>query len=198
MQVTKWLAGGMYIDVVSTSTIQLTPSIADEEPYGATAWNGKKMTWQEREIYLTYGDDCLPSCVGYWVRQDSGELTTNSSWINPISGAVLRLKDRSNEYRSWGIYAYLDYYKGVGLVYNAGGDSFNENGPIPDPWMRRYTSALYGVMPQGELFMATGTKGWYPADTETTGLEIKKNAPELGKVYNKDATVRIGAMFPAE
>ena len=198
MQATSWLAGELYF-TPDFAEITLTPSTNDVEPYGPTAWNGKKMTWQEREIYLTYGNDCLAACVGYWVRQDSGEITLESSWVNPISGAVLRVKDRSNEYRTWCIYWTLDYYKGeMGVVYNQGGDNWIETGSIPNPFTSPYTSALYNVMPQGNLNTAYGTEGWYPSETETTGLEIKKSPPVIGQIYNEDATVKIGAMYPAE
>lgn len=186
---------------MDTDHVVVTPAFApavDNEPYGPTSWNGKQMTWQEREIYLTYGNDCMPSCVGYWVRQDSGELTVNSSWINKAGGAVLRLQDRSNEYRKWGVYAYLDYYKGVGLVYNQDGNSFLETESIPNPFTLSFTRALNGYMPQGKLTLVKGTEGWYPDENETTGLPIKKGTPQVGRIYNDDATVRIGSMYPAK
>ena len=46
--------------------------------------------------------------------------------------------------------------------------------------------------------MVMTNEGWYPAETETVGLPIKKNAPAIGSIYNSDATVRIAAMYPAK
>lgn len=196
MQATSWSVGERSITTVLNNAT-LTPSMPDVAPYGPTAWNGKEMTWSDSsEIYLTYGDDCLPSCVGYWVRQDSGDLTVNSTWVNPVSGAVIQIDSKTAGYPSWEIHAYLDYYKGVGKVYTQG--NWNKEYGIQSPFSSEFNTALYSVMPQGKIYGATGTDGWQPSDTETTGLEIKKNAPELGKVYNKDATVRIGAMYPAK
>ena len=199
MQVTSWSVGEMYITTVLNNAT-LTPSTPDAAPYGPTAWNGKKMVWSDSaEIYLTYGDDCLPSCIGYWVRQDSGPITVNSTWINPVSGAVVKINERSNEYRGWRIVAYIDYFKDTRVAYNHEGDAFHEDGPIPNPFELSYTSAYGGsAMPSGKIYTACGIGGWQPSDTEITGLEIKKNAPKLGSVYNKDATVRIGAMYPAK
>lgn len=186
--------GGMDTDHVVV-TPAFTPA-EDNPPYGATAWNGKKMSWQEREIYLTYGDNCLPSCVGYWVRQDSGAITLDSTWINPVSGAKIQIDSKTNGSPSWEIHAYLDYYKGVGRVYTQG--NWNKEYGIQSPFIRYFNSALYSVMPQGTLYTQEGTEGWYPADVETTGLPIKGYTPTIGQIYNEDGTAKIGAMYPAK
>lgn len=190
-----------YTTGMDTSSMPVTPVLtsdtADTAPYGPAAWNGKKMTWTDDPIYATYGDECLPACVGYWERQDSGEITINSTWVNPVSGAILRINDRLNEYRTWGIYWTLDYYNGaMGIVYTQAGYAFIETGAIPSPFSKTFTAALGGVMPQAILYGATYSKGFAPENNETTGLPIAQNVPQLGQIYNTDATIKISAMYP--
>ena len=170
----------------------------DEPPYGPTGWNGKRMVWGEHPIYITYGGK-LENSNGYWVRIDEGQpLSVESTWVNLNGKARIEISSKTNAWVYWWMYVQDDTGADI-PAYKAGGSSnqFMSDSLIhpfkPEAALRHNSTDF---IPAPTMVMAD--EGWYPADTETTGLPIKKNAPAIGSIYNSDATVRIAAMYPAK
>lgn len=170
----------------------------DEPPYGASAWNGKQMLWGEHPIYITYGGK-LENSNGYWVRIDEGQpLSVESTWVNLNGKARIEISSKTDKWVYWWMYVQDD--KGAEIpAYRAGGSSnqFMSDAlihPFRPEAALRHNSTDY--MPVPTMIMAN--EGWYPSDSETVVLPIKKNAPAIGSIYNSDATVRIAAMYPAK
>jgi hypothetical protein len=167
----------------------------DEPPYAPTGWNGKRMTWQEREIYFVYGAG-IPDANGYWVREDgNGVLTPESSFVNINGKSRLALASASGSRYYWQLN--VDGYTNPAEYYQPDGSAYAADN-IQNPF-----SATIGWLPWGDSYrpvpsFAYGTEGYYFEETETTGLPIKINAPTVGSIYNSDATVRIAAMYPAK
>ena len=158
------------------------------------------MVWNDAaDIYIMQSAGGLNSCVGYWQRRDSGDITADSEWVHVTSNAVLRLQNKATEYSSWGIYAIDTSVYADGrefLAYATEGGSYATS-DLPDPFTMTYSAQLYSIMPQDKLTGVHGTSGYSPAEEVTSGLTIAGNAPEIGKIYNANATVKAGALYPA-
>lgn len=185
-----------------TDHVVVTPAFApavDNEPYGATAWAGKKMTWQEREMLITYGANAT-CCNGYWIREDEGlPFSKNTTYRNLNGKSRICLKDLSTNAYRWEMHGIEDNFNnGQEFFFYSSSDysPFGEEN-IPDP----FTSVQWGNRNGNYDIKPTFVKsnvGWYPADVETTGLPIKGYTPTIGQIYNEDGTAKIGAMYPAK
>lgn len=190
--------GGM-----DTDRIVVTPAFApavDNEPYGPTSWSGKRMVWGEHPIYISYGAK-FDSANGYWIREDEGQpLSINTVFRNLNGKSWIQLDIIGSNWVAWRMYS-TDYIWNNAPSFRyeiTDGNSSFDIGNIINPFSSsavvKSQSSDYKPVPT----MAMANEGYYPSDSETTGLPIVMESPQVGSIYNEDATVRIGAMYPAK
>lgn len=186
-----WETGGAAWGV--TTPPVLTADVEDAEPYGPSSWAGKQMTWQERTIYVSYGAG-VEDANGVWYRNDEGTpMSLNTVFFNFNGRSRILIVANGS---TWRWVFRIDGYGDQWVYYN--NFDFAENN-IPNPFNPEETTWTHGSSDYKPVPTSTfGEEGYYPSDSETTGLPIARHAPRIGRIYNDDATVRIGAMYPAK
>jgi hypothetical protein len=115
-------------------------------------------------------------------------------FFNFNGNASLELREDSpGRYRWW---VHFDD-RGNQMIYYVNSQFSADN--IPNPFDQKEVSWTWGFSESKPVPTFTfGEEGYYPSDSETTGLPMVKDTPQLGRIYNDDATVRIAAMYPAK
>jgi hypothetical protein len=171
----------------------LTADTEDVTPYGPTAWNGKQMTWQEREIFVT-SDARIKEANGVWYREDAGQPITKNSVFCNFNGKSKILVQSTGSYVRWEM-TIEGYTSSPGSCRYNTAEGYDINN-MPNPFAVAWTYGNSDNLPVPVFDF--GSAGWYPAESETAGLTIKTAAPQIGQIYNEDATVKVGAMYPAK
>ena len=172
----------------------------DPAPYGPKFWAGERIVWTNEPVLASSGAG-VKNCNGFWKKVDAPDLVTGYTYENCNGKARLDLNSNGVPEYGWRLMGsdpllYPDgkFYQMYDVDYYHGWWRDGEE-PV-DPWDAVWHSGSSSFGSAVKFFYSE-TGGYMPNGEIVRSLPITGAFPEVGRIYNADASVCAASMYPA-